>query len=220
MTATAPVRTAKPGLPPSALVLILANAIPVIGVLGGSWTVFSVILLYWCENVIVGAFNVLRMACASPTSLAAGAAKLFLIPFFIVHYGMFTAVHGIFVLVLFGPSSSLSGFPGPATFLAAVRSAAIWPAALAIAASHGFSFAHNYLAHGEYRTASPQLLMGQPYARVVVLHVAILAGGFLAKAMGAPLAALLVLIVLKTAIDLKAHLAERRKLGEAVPVIA
>ena len=45
------------------------------------------------------------------------------------------------------------------------------------------------------------------------------AGGFLAKAAGAPVAALVVLVVLKTAIDLRAHLAERRKLAaDPVPI--
>jgi hypothetical protein len=34
-----------------------------------------------------------------------------------------------------------------------------------------------------------------------------------AKAMGAPTAVLIVLVVLKTGIDLRAHVAERRKLG-------
>jgi hypothetical protein len=68
---------------------------------------------------------------------------------------------------------------------------------------------------GEYRNASPHVLMTQPYARVVVLHVAILIGGFGAVALGSPMVALVVLVALKTAIDLRAHLAERRKLGLA-----
>jgi hypothetical protein len=97
--------------------------------------------------------------------------------------------------------------------LTAVRQAGIGWGCLAVAASHAFSFAHNYLASGEYRNAAPHVLMFQPYARVMILHVTILVGGFLAQVMGAPLATLVVLVGLKTAIDLYAHLAERRKLG-------
>ncbi len=126
---------------------------------------------------------------------------------------MFTFIHGIFVMVLFGPHGTLAGFPGPETFAAAVRGAGIGYGVVALLLSHGFSFLHNYLMSGDYRTASPQLLMAQPYARVVVLHISILAGGFLAKAVGAPEVTLVLLVVLKTAIDLKAHLAERKKLG-------
>lgn len=201
-------------LPPSALVLIAANLVPLVGVVAFQWTVFSVLLLYWCENVVIGAFNVLRMLAASPQNVASDAAKVFLVPFFIVHYGIFALVHGIFVLTLFGPSGHVS--PSPAALVAAVRGAGVGYGVLAIALSHAFSFAHNYLASGEYRRASVQQLMVQPYARVMVLHVTILAGGFLAKAVGAPALALAVLIALKTAVDLRSHLAERLKLGVTV----
>ncbi len=202
-------------LPPSALVLVAANLVPLVGVLGFHWTVFSVLLLYWCENVVVGAFNILRMLAASPKDIAVDAGKLFLIPFFTFHYGMFAMVHGIFVLTLFGPGGRFS--PSPAAFIAAVSAAGVWYGVLAIVLSHGFSFLHNYIAGGEFRRASLQQLMFQPYARVMVLHVTILVGGFAAKAMGAPVAALIVLIALKTGIDLRAHLAERSKLGSVSP---
>jgi hypothetical protein len=197
--------------PPSALVLIAANALPLVGVVAFHWTVFSILLLYWCENVVVGACNVLRMLAAAPRDVAVDIGKLFVIPFFVFHYGMFTMVHGIFVLALFGPGGPIS--PSPARFLSAVHDAGIGYGVLAIVLSHGFSFVHNYLAGGEFRNASLQQLMAQPYARVMVLHATILLGGFAAKAMGAPTAVLIVLVVLKTGIDLRAHVAERRKLG-------
>lgn len=216
MTAVPPPATTDVrDVPPSALALVAANLVPLVGVVAFGWTVFSIILLYWCENVVIGAINVLKMIFAQPKSLAADAIKVFLVPFFCVHYGMFTFIHGAFVLFLFGPHDFARGFPSPATFAAAIRTAGVGWGVVAIAASHGFSFFHNYLFTGEYRTASPQQLMAQPYARVVVLHLAILGGGFLTMAMGAPAAALVILVVLKTAIDLKAHLAERRKLGAA-----
>ena len=52
--------------------------------------------------------------------------------------------------------------------------------------------------------------MGKPYGRVVVLHLTILFGGFGVQALGSPLWALLLLVVLKTGIDLAAHVREHR----------
>lgn len=211
-TATAPVRR----WPVSSAVLILANAAPLIGVLLDHWTVFAVVLLYWCENVVVGAFNVLRMLSARPQDGLAWAGKAFLIPFFCVHYGMFTFVHGIFVMGLFGGGFAKGGMSlSPHVLLAAIRQTGLGWAVAALVASHGFSFFHNYLAGGEYRRVGLQQLMAQPYGRVVVLHLAILGGGFLVMALHSAVPALVLLIVLKTAIDLGAHLAERRKLGSA-----
>ena len=213
--APAPAGDDTRGLPASALVLAAANMVPLVGVLAFGWTVYAILLLYWCENVVVGAFNILRMLVATPKDLAADAGKLFLIPFFTVHYGMFTMVHGIFVMALFGPAGHL--VPSPGNFVAAVRDANVGFGVLAIVLSHGFSFARNYVAGGEYRRASLPQLMMQPYARVVVLHLTILLGGFAAKAVGAPLISLVLLIALKTGIDLKAHVRERTKLGALSP---
>lgn len=202
--------------PLSAAVLIAANAAPLIGVLSHQWTVFAVVLLYWCENIVVGVFNVLRMVCARPQDALTQAGKFFLIPFFCVHYGGFTFVHGVFVFTLFG--GGLKGLDlGPHTVIAAVRQAGLGWAVAALFASHGFSFFHNYLAGGEYRRVGLSQLMTQPYARVVVLHVAIIGGGVLVTALGSAVPALVLLVVLKTVIDLGAHLIERRKLGTLPP---
>lgn len=201
--------------PPSAFALIVANAVPLIGVLTHHWTVFVVLLLYWSENVVVGFFNVLRMATADPQEPMLWFGKLFIIPFFIVHYGMFTFVHGMFVLMLFGgPQHDTARAMSVAGLVGAVRSVGIGYAVLFLLVSHGFSFFHNYLGSGEYRRVSLMQLMAQPYGRIVVLHVTTLIGGALATAAGAPVAAVAVLVLLKTALDLRAHLAERAKLGE------
>ncbi len=138
-------------LSPSALALVAANLVPLAGVLFLGWTVFATLLLFWVENVIVGAFNVLRMLVAQPQIGAMWAAKLFMIPFFTFHYGMFVTVHGVFVLTLFGGGFAGRGLPTAATFAHAVQVAGIAPAACGLALSHGVSFAFNYIGTGEYR---------------------------------------------------------------------
>jgi len=52
--------------------------------------------------------------------------------------------------------------------------------------------------------------MMAPYGRIVVLHVAILIGGFGAMALGEPLVVLLALVLLKTFMDYKLHLKEHQ----------
>ncbi|MEA3245189.1 MAG: DUF6498-containing protein [Gemmatimonadota bacterium] len=193
----------------SGVTLLVSNSLPLLGVLFFGWQVFPLLFLYWFENVVVGVMNVARMLTAQPASSSNWALKLFLVPFFCFHYGMFTMVHGIFVFALFGPASR-AFFPNAA----AVRSVAsgtngLVVAIVAIVSSHLFSFIWNYLRGGEYRRASPALLMAQPYARVMVMHVVVLGGAFAVAAIGSPLPALIILVVLKTGVDLAAHRAER-----------
>ena len=199
---------------PSLLVLGLANALPIAGVLLLGWKVFPLVLLYWLENVVVGGFNVGKLLLAQPQEPAYSVGKLFLIPFFVFHFGMFTLVHGVFVFALFG-AKSLPRFDSLAKLPAAIRAYHLGWGVLALVVSHGLSFYWNYFENGEYRRASLPILMMQPYARLVVLHLAVLFGGWIVLTLGSPLLALLVLVALKTAADVRAHQAERHTFMEA-----
>ena len=196
---------------PSSLALIAANLLPLYGVLVFGWPVFPLLLLFWLENVVVGTFNALRMLLADPADLALWASKLFMVPFFCFHYGMFTAIHGSFVVSLFGGKAYGRldrGFVPVEGAMRAIADFDLGPALAMLAGSHAFSFLWNYLIRGEFRRASPSELMGQPYKRVVVLHVAILLGGAVTMALDSPLWALVFLIALKIGFDLWAHLKE------------
>ncbi len=196
----------------SAMALVVANLVPVYGVVALGWKVAPIMVFYWTENLVVGFFNVQKMKRAQGPVNAAGmtlngqpvteGSRRALILFFILHYGLFTLVHGVFVFVLFGPGMRLGRELGLAL--------------LVLAASHGYSYRRNFIHGGEYRRASFARLFWQPYARIIVMHVTILAGGALAASMGSPLGALLVLVGLKTVIDLGAHWLERRKFAVRV----
>ena len=193
---------------PSVIALILANLAPVGGVLFFGWEVFPLMFLFWSENVIVGVFNVLRMIFAMPFKVGV----LPMIPFFCVHYGLFTFVHGIFVIKLFGGGLKEGGdFPGLETFWKIMREYHLGWAVLGLTVSRGISFATNYVGQGEFRRITPGQLMGQPYGRIVVLHLAILGGGFLVQVLHSPVFGLLLLVVLKILLDLAGHLHERSK---------
>ena len=84
-------------------------------------------------------------------------------------------------------------------------------AILALFLSHGVSFVYNYLLKNEYKTAKSKHLMGAPYGRVVIMHIAILGGGFLTMAIGSPAALLLLLVLLKTIVDINLHLRGHNK---------
>ena len=192
----------------STLALIAANLMPLLGVLALDWDVAPIMIFYWTENLVIGFYNVLKMRRAqgsvagSNTTLngrpVRQADRGAMIVFFIMHYGMFTLVHGIFVMVMFG-----------AHFRSAFSELGL--ALLFLAVSHGVSYRRNFIGRGEYQRVAFTRLFWQPYQRVIVMHVTILLGGAWAQAKGSPVYALLVLVTLKTVIDLALHLWERRK---------
>lgn len=197
----------------SGAVLVAANLVAVYGILAFGWDVFPVILLYWIENVLIGVLNVARMLAAAPEDGAGWASRLGTTAFFCLHYGVFTAVHGSLLIALFGEAYEGEGFSPLPGATQAVIDYGLGIGVAAIAASHLFSFFWNYWWRGEFRRASLSDLMEQPYHRVFVLHVVILAGGFAVAALGSPLWALVPLVAIKTGLDVRAHLQEHTKLG-------
>ena len=197
--------------PSSVIALIVVNLFPMFGVLFMGWDVFPIMFLFWSENVIIGFYNVLRMIACQPKEKGSWLAKLFLIPFFIIHYGGFTAGHGFFVITLFGQTMlEAAGGPRLDALLDIIWNYNLPFAMLAIFLSHGYSFITNYLGKGEYRQYTLTKLMTTPYSRVVILHIALVIGGLLTVALESPTVVLLLFILLKIMMDLGAHLREHR----------
>lgn len=189
------------GAQTSAVLLIIANLIPLWGVLFLGWELFDVMFLYWLESAIIGFFFILRFFHV------AGVLSVILIPFFVFHYGMFMGVHFIFIYALFGEQGSV-GFPNLAILVSLIRP--IWPAFGALVVSHGFSYVYNFLGNKEYRTYTPENLMSAPYRRIIIMHVTIIFGGFATMALGTPVAALALLIGIKLLVDVWAHTKEHK----------
>jgi len=85
---------------------------------------------------------------------------------------------------------------------------------VALVISHGVSFVSNFLLAGEREQVRLSELMAAPYSRIFLLHIAIIFGGIAAMAMGQPLAMLVILVLLKSGLDIKLHLREHRVLAK------
>ena len=281
----------RTGTSRSALALLIANSIPLIGVLFFGWSLLTILVLFWIENGIVGLWNIPRILLAqgsvlqslpvmpeeaafSATGNARAAADLrarweqarqgaataesasqlpvnpmasillgtggfgraMMAVWFVVHYGIFWIGHGIFVFALpsflsFGSRTSCTGLPAfpdlpldSATCASSPFGEVNWSnvtiAAAALFLSHGASFFLNYIGKREYLTTSAMRQMFAPYGRVVVLHLTILFGAFAIAIIGAPIGALVVLVVVKTLFDLNLHLRSQRAVPPGAPVLS
>ena len=186
---------------PSLVGLILANVVPLVGVAFFGWDLFEVMWLYWAENGVIGVFALLRILTAGGKHWLNGLINVPLGAFFVVHYGVFWFVHGAFVYALFGDGSREVSLGDLGAAFDGLPVEGLIPLVL----SHGASFVMNYLVAGEYRATSGPTEMAKPYGRVVLLHVVILLGGWLALVAGGGVIALALLVIGKTAMDLAVH---------------
>ncbi len=205
----------------SLALLIVVNLLPIYGVLSLNWDVGALVILYWSENLVIGFYTLVKMLVNSPIG------GLFSGAFFCIHYGGFCAVHGLFILtLLIDPEAKVMGettWPFVFVFVELLVDVVTqvltyappaWIIVLAgLMLSHGVSFVVNFLLGGERYTANTGSLMSEPYGRIVVMHLAVIAGGMATMALGEPLAMLLVLVLLKLAVDIGLHIREHRKIA-------
>ena len=158
---------------------LVANLVPLAGVLWGDWSLFAILRLYWLENAVIGGATLVRV-------LSAGwpRPKRSLVLFFVAHYGAFWIGHGLFLYVLFNDGREVS----VATALAS------------LALSHLVALAA-WLRAGAWRDATPEFEMFRPYGRIFVLHIALLGGGWLLNSTGSTLGGLVLLVAGKTLAD-------------------
>lgn len=203
--------------------LLVANAVPLAGVVAFGWDLHSLLVGYWLESAAVGVASVAKIRRAKgeddpeelpsfelndrPVRSFVGSSNRGIAAFFVFHYGAFWAVHGVFVLAF--PFM----FPG----LAPADPAVVAVAAVGLAAYHAVSYRVNFVAGREFESTGPVTLMVEPYRRVFVLHLTVVLGAFAVAAVGAPVGALAVMVLVKTALDLRGHWREHDRARRRSP---
>jgi hypothetical protein len=225
------------------VLLVVFNLVPLAGVLWWGWNVYALLILYWLENGIIGAINVAKIRRAEGTagsgvatfrmSGQATQSKAAMVGFFVMHYGIFWAVHGIFVFTLplflglgsvaadVGDGLTPTVRPDGSVALdglfpsvdAGLRWDVIVVGGIGLAISHVASYFLNFVGRGEYRRVSPAAQTMAPYGRLLVLHMTIILGALFSGFAGSPVGAVAVLVVAKTVLDLVLHVAEHRRAG-------
>ncbi len=192
---------------PSSLSLIAVNLLPLAGVMLFGWKLGDLMVLYWAESAVIGLWTSVKLAVIGKW------AAFFVVPFFVGHFGGFMAGHFMFIYYLFVRNLGTAA-PEPGVWQALFDLfTPLQSAIFSLFISHGVSFFTNFIGRREYHGTKLQQQMAEPYKRIVVMHVTVIAGGFLTLALGTPEAALLLLIMLKTGPDLRAHLREHGKGG-------
>ena len=191
----------------TAVVLVVANLLPVWAVATERVGMGDVFLVYWLENVVVWLCGIVRVATAEGPGLPVTRTtddSMSLAQFFALHYGIFTLVHGVFAIFL----AALVGLEGGLGQIALL--------ATLIAASHLFSLGVNWFGRGERLVVSPGSALWAPYPRMLVMHVGIilgfvLIGGAEGVSDGAEVTAVAWLCGMKTAVDLLFHVLEHAR---------
>jgi hypothetical protein len=204
---------------PSALALLASNLIPLAGVVYFHWSLLAVLLLFWVDTVVISVFSVARAHLAQlergfpsgrPTAVwrtRNEVGSVFALFFF-------TAIHLFFLSAVFGTLELRELGRWRMSVVEYMAEILLRPeiaiAVLASVASRGFDFYIDYLRPRAYERAYVSAEMGGSIGRVVLLQLVIIVGGGLTIWVGSPVAALVLLVLLKTAGDLRAFARRKR----------
>lgn len=174
----------------STVSLVLANAVPLLGVVGFGWDLHALLNIYWLES---------------------GKPNREIVAFFTAHYGASWAIHGAFVFAFF-PAVFPDTDPASPWIIGLT--------AVGLTAYHAVSYWINYVGEREYERSGPVTLMIEPYRRVLVLHLTIVLGAFAVAMIGAPVGAVAVMVLVKTILDLRGHWREHDRARRRGPPTA
>ena len=204
-----------------ATALIAANLVVAAVTLLRGWGYYEIIIVYWCEAIIIGGYNMARMVVLALAGepfgkwIDAGGVGnrlillVFVLGFFVAKFGGFALGMGLLVAMV-------PAFLGQAHDAGARE---IWHglravgggvaiAAAVLFVSHGISFVMNYLVRREYENTNLLVLLFWPYVRMSLV-VAVLAAGLVAAALFPALDTSttfgVVIVLVKLAADLLMH---------------
>lgn len=217
----------------SAISLVLANLVVAAIVLFEQWGYYAVLLVYWLEAMVIGFYALGRLAVAcwfgEPLGRWIGMANagsrvmlsLFAGGFFIVKFGGFAFGMGFLVALVPGFLADASG-TDPMVVTDALGSVGpgVATAAAVLLISHGISFVINFVGRGEYKHRNIVVILFEPYLRMVLVLVVLVAGvlgaAFLPALSHATGFAVAVILV-KTAVDLVSHAIDHRRRAPLEP---
>lgn len=187
------------------LLSLVDDIIPLFGLIFLGWNPAIILPLYWVENIAVGYYTYKKLMlpdiAESGINISSGsgpkrpAQRTELANFFLMHYGIFTLVHGVFAFTV---------VPNVVADSAVDASPLLWavPAALITALIAERIRFIRQIASPESRAKLTQgNVMGSAYVRIIVLHMSILIGAWIILGLGLPQGAAVVLILLKMTVE-------------------
>jgi Family of unknown function (DUF6498) len=219
-------------LHPSTVFLVAADLFPLAGVAFWHWDAFLLLMLYWMDTAIIAFWTIVRIAMTPREGLGdlrvssggtSTSSRWAVVPFFIVHAGMFMAVHFLFLWALFAGAWARK-IHGPGDFIRQIIvDSRLWLPLAGLMLSRGVSFLFHVVRPQTVQRIE-QALFRRPvrlaarapagsvggeiaalYARIVIMQLAIILGAFLSTLLGT-MAPLVIMILLKTMADVAVHL--------------
>jgi Family of unknown function (DUF6498) len=217
---------------PSTVLVLVADLIPLAGILWWDWDAFVLLMLYWMETAVIAFWALARvfMVAGGPyqsgiSFIANMAPRLGLTFFFLVHASGFMGAHLLFLWVVFSGKWGQT-IHNPHDFIhQMVLPYHLWVPLGMTFVARGIAFVRDMLSRRTLGTALAAAttqqqqndaiggIVGGLYGRIILMHITILAGVGVAKMIGS-IGPYVLLIAIKTAFDVLIHVSTDLGVGK------
>lgn len=193
----------------STAALVAGNLVPLFGAARLGWSLPGILVMYWIESGVIGPINALKILKAmrltgsggeGNITRGSGGSSWILALGWLAIYEFFWLFLGVLVLQIasggFYLGASRTGWTGAALDVVALGTAGL-------VGSQLVSFYVDYVHGRRYQTVSSLELLRDPFVRVFVLFGAITLGGVGIAIFGAPIGFLVVLVIVKTVLEVR-----------------
>ncbi len=198
----------------SSISLIFVNLLPILGAIFLGWDIYTLLLIYWSENVVVGIFTVIKILKAENILDRNGKYKIEVIKpqtdpakendkkgsylgAFLFTYGGFCLIHGIILMTIVSTEV--------VNIIALILNMVIGFALIFI--SHLISYKTNYIDKEEYKNTSVVEIFIRSFKRIFIIQFTMVILFFLLRGVD-NLIAVSVMVVIKIIADLIGHRSE------------
>lgn len=171
-------------------VLILANLVPLVGVLFLGWDGKGIIVIYILETIMIGLINALKMLTVyyingtrnEPANPGGNVKGFAIIPFFLFHYNFFIFVQSVLFFAFSSMWEPISKGPAPfdliSQFSLYINQETAWALGSLLFANITY-FVNDFILNDKYKTQTLTGLMFAPYKRIFLQQFLVILGGFI-----------------------------------------
>ncbi len=184
------------------LFIIAANCFPLAGLAIWDWNVYNIVFLYWLESMVIGFYNVIKMLSLDEDT------NIGLTFLFSTGYFSYLSVILFAICSLFGGNGFFTqqltaslGALEPFKYQIALG-------AVSLVISHGISYFVHFIVRGERYDTDALTLFRAPFKRIVFIQILLLSSGWWIHKTHAGIFYLVLMVLLKIALDIHSHIQE------------
>jgi hypothetical protein len=170
----------------------------------GKVSALAVLYGYFLETIIIGIFNVFKMVQCFKHDRERNKSIVFLVPFFIFHYGFFIAVQSIFLFVIVsmsGDQNITEPFHLMTNYKMVFQTEGILEIVFILGMSQILKYIFDFIQPQKYLAFSASEIMMKPYARIFIQQFVVILGSFFIVFSEASVVAALLLIIFRFLLD-------------------